>query len=126
MEWKVLGNLGEDAAKNYLLKQSFEIIALKYAKKWGEIDLITRKSGVFHFVEVKTSLFRPESSFLPEIRVNRKKAYKLRRTCEIYLSEIKASPDQNWQIDVISVILNADGSLNSLNHFENAVFGEKY
>ena len=121
-----IGDAGEEAATSYLTGLGYTILARKYRKKIGEVDIVAQKADIIHFVEVKTSVHYPDSGFLPEIRVDRKKAAKLRRTCEIYLSETKASPDQRWQIDVISVILNADSSLNSMNHFENAVFDNKY
>ncbi len=121
-----LGDAGEEAAANHLAGLGYAILARKYKKKIGEVDIIAQKGDIVHFVEVKTSVYYPDSGFLPEVRVNRKKAYRLRRTCELYLSETKALPDQKWQIDVISVILNVDGSLNSLNHFENAIFEKIY
>jgi len=120
------GDVGEEFAKDYLLSKGYAIVLCNYQKPWGEIDIIAEKAGIIRFIEVKTSRFYPESSFTPEIRVNKKKIRSLKRICETYLLEQKLPPDREWQIDVISVILNDDDTLREINHIENAVFERPY
>ena len=120
------GDIGEKTAANYLDARGFRIINTGYRKLYGEIDIVAEKDGIIRFVEVKTSRFYPESSFTPEIRVNKKKIRSLKRICETYLLEQKLPPDREWQIDVISVILNDEDTIREINHIENAVFERPY
>lgn len=123
---RIFGNIGEEHAKMFLVSGRFKIIDTNYSKPWGEIDVVAEKDGIIRFIEVKTSRYYPDSSFAPEIRVDWRKARKLKRICETYLSEQKKPDDQRWQIDVISVILNEDDSVRDINHIENAVFERRY
>ena len=120
------GSAGESLAANWLERHGFIIRERNYARKHGEIDIVAAKDRVLHFIEVKTSRFYPDTSFTPEIRINRRKIRNLKRICETYLRETHVSQDQKWQIDVISVILCRDGAVKELNYIENAVFEERY
>src|SRR3989344_5693597 len=48
------GEMGENIAVRFLMKQGYSILERNYTKKWGEIDIITEKEGKLHFVEVKS------------------------------------------------------------------------
>jgi putative endonuclease len=51
----VLGKRGEDAASDFLIKHSYQILERNYRSgRWGEIDLICKQGGDLVFVEVKT------------------------------------------------------------------------
>lgn len=126
-ENRKFGDIGELAARMFLVKHGMRVLGVNYLKPWGEIDIIAKDAdSTIRFVEVKTSKFFPGSSFSPEIRVNRNKISRLRRICETYLSEIMASEDQEWQIDIISVIIDERNSVREIRHIENAVFGKPY
>lgn len=121
------GNIGEELAKMFLVKHGMEILGANYSRPWGEIDIIAKDElGTIRFIEVKSSKYFSDSSFDPEIRVNKRKISRLKKICETYLSEIKASKDQEWQIDVISVILDEDNDVKEIRHIENAVFEKPY
>lgn len=120
------GDIGEEIARTFVMKQGYEILATNFKKPWGEIDIVAEKDGVIRFIEVKTSWYFRETSFTPEIRVDWRKARKLKRICETYLFEKKLPEGQEWQIDVISVILNDDNTVREINHIENAVFDRPY
>ncbi len=47
------GRKAEAAAKVYLEMRGYEIIELNYRRPRCEIDIIARKDGVIHFIEVK-------------------------------------------------------------------------
>lgn len=47
------GRGGEASVARYLTKQGFQVLALNYAKRFGEIDLIASKKSLVVFVEVK-------------------------------------------------------------------------
>ena len=120
------GQTGEKIARIWLEKQGFWIHETNYRRKLGELDIIAEKFAVLHFIEVKTSKYFPETAFQPEIRIDRRKENKLKRLCELFIKDRKISDDQKWQIDVISVTLNEDGSVRGINHIESAVFEKQY
>ena len=122
-----IGDFGEDATKMFLVKHGMKILGSNYLRPWGEIDIIAQDSnGIVRFIEVKTSKYFDGSSFDPEMRVNKRKILRLRKICETYLSENKVPIDQEWQIDVVSVILNEGNNIKEIRHIENAVFGKTY
>ncbi len=51
-----VGYEAELKAANYLKKSGYEILKRNFRSKFGEIDIIAKKSGVIHFVEVKSSI----------------------------------------------------------------------
>jgi len=120
------GDIGEKIAEKHLTDKGYRIIEKNYLKPFGEIDIIGKKGSVLTFFEVKTSDISQTRDYLPEQRVNYKKARKLRKTCEIYLLEKKYPIDQEWQIDILSVVLDKDIGKAKVNHFENAVWEERY
>ncbi len=80
MGTKELGNLGEELACEYLVKNGYKIIGRNYRINFGEIDVIVKKRGFFanktiHFVEVKT--LSGSNGFNPEEHVNYKKQNRL-------------------------------------------------
>ncbi len=111
-----IGVLGEDIACMFLVKHNFEIICRNYRKKWGEIDIIAKKKGVLHFIEVKTlsrELDNHENvsretfgSFQPEDSVHHLKRKRLMRAITSYISEKKISDNQLWQFDMIGIFLD--------------------
>ena len=120
------GDIGEKIAEKYLIDKGYRIIEKNYLKPYGEIDIVGANGKIITFFEVKTSDISQTRDFLPEQRVNHKKARKLRKTCEVYLLERKYPIDQEWQIDILSVVLDKDIGNPEVNHFENAVWEERY
>ena len=107
---KEIGKIGEDIAETYLKKKGFTILSRNYLKKWGEIDIVTRRTDKIHFVEVKAvsyeTKFQLEQSvtrrtWRPEENVHAYKLRKLNRAIESWLMENNCNLD--WQIDVIAV-----------------------
>ncbi len=49
------GDVSEDLATRFLEQAGYTIVERNYyARKLGEIDIIARKAGVLHFIEVKS------------------------------------------------------------------------
>ena len=111
-EKRFTGDVGEELASRFLAGHGYEIVERNYLKKWGEIDVIAKKGGILHFVEVKTVKSRDVSGetdgYRPEENVHPKKLERLSRAIETYLADKKVSPETNWQIDVITVLLDID------------------
>ena len=107
-----IGQVGEDVACRFLVKQGFSLVERNYQKKWGEIDVIARKGKILHFVEVKTvsrenvkELKNDIDSFEPEENVHPKKLKRMSRIIQTYLIE-KNIEEGKWQFDVLAVFLD--------------------
>jgi putative endonuclease len=107
---KLIGNYGEEIAANYLKKQGFEILSRNYLQKWGEIDIVARRTDKVHFVEVKTVSYETKEilkgsvscgTWRPEDNVHPHKLKKLSRAIESWLMEFKYYGE--WQIDVLAI-----------------------
>jgi putative endonuclease len=108
------GEIGENIAVKFLMKQGFSIIERNYTKKWGEIDIIAERTGKLHFVEVK-SVSKPNlegvtretlDQYHPEDNMHPWKLKRLSRTIQTYLVSQKVPDDTEWQVDLLVVFLN--------------------
>jgi len=99
-EKRKLGDIGENVACDFLERRGFEIIERNYLRKWGEIDIVARKSNLIHFIEVK-SVTHATSGYRPEDNMHPWKLRRLSRVMQTYLLEKKL--DCDWQLDLITV-----------------------
>src|SRR3989338_2475584 len=113
-----LGFLAENLAARYLEKKGYVILELNYRKPWGEIDIIASKEGILVFVEVKANR-KIIAGFEPELRATSSKIVKVVRTARTYLAAKKYRPEQEWQIDVISIGLDEPRGVANIRHFKN-------
>jgi len=126
---KETGKLGEKIAENYLEAKGYQILEKNYFLKvegspfLGEIDIIAKKEETICFVEVKTLVGSLSTGFVedfsPEQRVNFKKRKKIARVAEIWLTKNKIPLDSNWQIDLLSIVLDLQGKKAKIKHFQN-------
>lgn len=109
-----LGEIGENIAVRFLVKQGFTILDRNYTKKWGEIDIVAQKASKIHFIEVK-SVTRATfigldketlDNYRPEDNMHPWKLQRLSRTIQTYLISEKVGDDTEWQVDLIVVFLN--------------------
>jgi len=120
-----VGIVGEDTACRYLENKGFSIKCRNYRQKWGEIDIIGYKSGITHFIEVKTvsrnlSVARETlGNYRPEDNVHTWKIQRLSRTIQTYMFSKKI--EGNWQFDVITVYLDLDNKMAKVEMMENLV-----
>jgi len=124
-ETQKVGGLGEVVACKYLVKQGFSIMERNYTKKIGEIDIVCRKDGILHFVEVKTIVSRETSKndgiYNPFENITRHKLRKFSRTIEWYLLERHVSRETRWQIDAVAVVLNYNTRTANVNILWNVI-----
>lgn len=121
-----LGTSGERLAEEYLVEKGYKLVERNFRKPWGEIDLVLRKNDMVVFCEVKTRDAKHVEHYPAESSVNHLKKEKLRKICEMYLTEKRYDPQQKWQIDVIAVALDKNTGATTINHIENAVWEEQY
>ncbi|WP_457605414.1 YraN family protein [Nitratifractor sp.] len=81
---RTFGNEGEELATRFLEEAGFAIVERNYyARKLGEIDIIARKDGVLHFVEVKSA----RRDFDPVYNLTPAKLRRVINSAHYYLKE---------------------------------------
>ncbi len=120
------GDIGERIAEQYLIRKGYVTVEKNYLKPWGEIDIISKKNETLVFFEVKTREAKHVEHYLAEAAVNRSKIRKLQKICETYLLEKKFPIEQEWQIDVLAVLINKEGEKAKIRHFKNAIWERVY
>ena len=112
---KLIGRQGESAAAEFMRKKRYRIIAMNYACRFGEIDLIAENRDYVVFVEVKS---RKSASFA-EARefVTEAKQRRLAATAELWL--MQHPTEKQPRFDVIEIYCT-DVRVHSINHIENA------
>jgi len=139
-EKRKLGDLGENIACDFLKRRGFEVLERNYLRKWGEIDIIAKKSGLVHFVEVKSvscvtlrdstdealrlappSLGGASSGqdYRPEDNMHPWKLKRLSRVMQTYLLDRKL--DCDWQLDLVTVKIDRQNRKAKVEIIENIV-----
>ena len=130
-----IGRLGEDIAAKFLESKGFTVIACNYLKKYGEIDIIAKKGGILHFVEVKTVSHENFSSFLPnpmsvshetddyraEDNLHPQKLKRLARTIQVYLLENSDQKEVEWQFHAVTVRIDQETRRARVKFLENII-----
>ena len=93
----IFGFACEDRAAEFLRGEGFEILKRNFHCRFGEIDIIARKDGILHFVEVKAT----SGDYDAAERVTDAKMVKILKAAEFYL--MSCDTDEPWQIDVVEV-----------------------
>lgn len=125
---KETGSLGEKIAKRYLEKKGYKILAQNFQKKWGELDIVTKKEGKIIFFEVKTRRNKQSKEleiFSPEEKISFKKEKQLRKITQVYLTENNLSLNTPYQIDILAINLFLNSQKIKINHYKN-VIEDKY
>lgn len=91
------GFASEGRACEFLEASGFEILQRNFHSKFGEIDIIARKDGVLHFVEVKATMGEYEAIY----RLSPAKLRKLKLAISHYI--LHYDVDIAYQIDLVCV-----------------------
>ncbi len=121
---KLVGNIGEDIASDYLKKKKYKILEKNFTAGKGEIDIIALKDKTTVFIEVKTR--QNEDFGTPAEAVDLRKRKKLIETATRYISE--KNPDTAFRFDVIEVygcLKDGEFYFEKIEHIEDA-FGVNY
>lgn len=110
------GLRGEEAAIAYLRNAGYDICACNWRNGRYELDIVARKQGILHFVEVKTR--RLESLTTPEEAITAAKFRALHRAASLYMALTRETDEA--QFDLAAVDVMPDGSL-KVRFIENAM-----
>jgi putative endonuclease len=113
-----IGAIGEALAQAHLKRNGYDIVALNWRCKHGEIDIVARASnGILAFCEVKTR----KGTNVEDAQLNftERKRSRLLATIYAYLSE-QCLPDEGWRVDLIAIALPYDADP-ILEHTENCL-----
>ncbi|NIJ43812.1 putative endonuclease [Wenyingzhuangia heitensis] len=109
-----LGNLGEQLAKDFLLKNSYTILETNWRYLKAEVDIIAKKENTLAIVEVKT---RTTDFFgSPEEFITKGKIKLLIMAANAYVEQ--KNLDTEVRFDVIAIVKN--NKKTELNHIEEA------
>ena len=117
-EKQKIGEIGEDIACTFLIKQGFIILERNYTKKWGEMDIVGRKDNKIYFFEVKSTSIE---NYRPEDNMHPWKVKRLSRTIQTYLLERKIPKNMDWQFDLLAVFLNFEKREAKVKRIENVI-----
>mgnify|MGYP001201218028 CR=1 FL=1 len=118
MKRKDVGDLGEKLAKDFLVKNGYNILETNYRCPEGELDIIATHQKYLVFVEVRTKSNLKFCS--PEESVTRAKKQKLIDSAWYYRQNHEKLP-QLWRIDFVSVMLGYEDKPATINLLANAV-----
>lgn len=110
-----IGRAAEAKAAQYLQAADFQILDRNWRNRWCELDIVARRTGAIHFVEVK---FRADIRYgYAAEYISRDKSTRLIRAASAWCqAHCYIGP---YQIDVITVEGRAEDP--HINHLENVV-----
>lgn len=113
-----LGREGEEAARAYLERRGYWVLAQNYRCRRGEIDIIAENEGGLYFIEVKTRKSLAYGS--PAESVTGEKQRRLRYAAAFYMMEEKKE-NVEQHLDVIEIIAK-DGRFH-IRHLKDVMAG---
>jgi putative endonuclease len=127
-EKRKLGDKGEEIAAEFLMKRGFTIKDRNYLRKYGELDIVAEKQGIYHFVEVKTvsceiatyKSMDKNDRYRPEDNIHMWKLQRLSRVIQAYIIDKKIY-NADWRFDVITVYIDYKAGKAALEFLENIV-----
>ncbi|OGZ49212.1 MAG: hypothetical protein A3C84_01805 [Candidatus Ryanbacteria bacterium RIFCSPHIGHO2_02_FULL_48_12] len=127
---RLIGDLGEDLVVRHISNLGHSILNRNYLKRSGEIDIVSKKDGIIHFLEVKTknisvphetddapdvgsiSILNVSSddyinfSEFPEENVHDLKKLRMAKVIDEYLREFGFVGYQEFDVDIAAVLLD--------------------
>ena len=101
MNKREIGTKYENIARDYLIKNNYEIVDSNFSTRIGEIDLIGKNEDYLCFIEVK---YRDKESLVKGLyAVDKKKQKTIYNVAKIYLTRNNISENTACRFDVISI-----------------------
>lgn len=123
-----IGDIGEGVVVKYLENNRYFVLHRNYWRPWGEIDIVAKREGTLHFVEVKSVSLKKggvgefsRETLRPEENMHAAKIKRLHRVVQTYLLEQKVKDDMPWQIDLACVYLNHETKRAKVELIENII-----
>lgn len=120
-----IGELGEDIAVRFLVKQGFKILERNYTLKTGEIDIVTTNNDQLVFWEVKTIQCSmgnvSRGTYNPFTNINDKKLKRFVKTVEHYLYSHNVPHETSFCIHAAAVFLDLSKREAKVEIMENIV-----
>jgi len=98
--YRLLGRRGERAAKRFLKRRGYKVVARNWRCRLGEIDLVAMDESMLVFVEVKTR--RQDAASLPEDAITHDKKRRLRNLAQAFMTQYDLGHLRH-RFDVIAV-----------------------
>lgn len=122
------GNIGEDIACKFIVRNGFKIACRNFRKKWGEADIIAEKDNVMNVFEVKSAVANLSGrlsdslrNIRPEENVDSRKVRRLRRIIRTYMSQSGAGLDTEFNFHVICVFMDMSKRIARVKWLKNIV-----
>jgi len=118
MKQKLVGNWGESLAATFLRAKGYQVVAMGYRSRYGEIDLIATDAAFVAFVEVKTrkgAAFATAREF-----VDGRKMERIRTTAEFWLLEHPSALQPRFDVIEIYAPQGAETREPEILHLEDA------
>lgn len=117
MNSRSIGTQGEEIAVQFLTDHGYRIISRNFHCRFGEVDIIARKSEYLVFVEVK---LRKNADYgAPREYVTISKQKKIKMTAAYYLTLHQDNPMVRFDVIEIMAPKGADHGY-TVHHLENA------
>jgi putative endonuclease len=113
---KKLGEYGEDAAKRFLQRKKYTILAANWRFRHLELDIVAQDENDLVFVEVKTRMSQEMGA--PEEAVSLVKQRKIIQAAHHYMEEHQL--EMNVRFDIIAVSIT--NKQMHIRHLEAAFF----
>jgi len=130
-EKQKIGEVGENIAVKFLMKQGFSILDRNYTKKWGELDIVAEKNSKLYFIEVKSISHLPEKgigkdqkdkdTYRPEENMHPWKMKRMSRTIQTYLLSKRIPEEKEWQVDLLVVYLDLNNKKAQIKRIEDII-----
>ncbi len=113
------GRLGEAMAREYLIKNGYQIVESNFKTKFGEIDIICLKNNILVFVEVKLKI--GDKFGTPEEMIGKRKILQIQNTSIAYLQKNSkiSNSYSNYRIDAICIVTDRNFIPIRTSHYEN-------
>ncbi len=96
-----MGNIGEERAVSFLLKNGYQIVDRNYYIRGGEIDIVALYGEFIVFVEVK---YLPHGNVdILQSELNRKKIKNIIKTSKCYLEKHREYSNRYIRFDVLAI-----------------------
>ena len=124
-----IGEIGENIACKFLVKQGFLLVDRNYTKKWGEIDIIAEKNNKLYFIEVKSVSretlndvnHETSHNYRPEENMHPWKMKRMARTIQTYLLSKKFPDEREWQVDLLVVYIDLNNKKAKIKRIEDLI-----